>query len=491
MKSLLTLAVLAGLAGSADAVVLNPRGTGQVLLYPYYTVRGGNNTLLTVANTDDDGNLGRGKAVRVIFREGENGRPVLEFNVYLGRHESFAATVFANGDGAALVAADTACTFPAIANSTTLPQLPDGRRYIAFGNGNYSGAANDPGSDGLERVREGWIEVIEMGTIPTAAPAEADVTLCRVDAAWNGGYWATNPKTDLINPTGGLTGSVAVINVARGTIASVAATALDDFRTDPAADAASSSVVRHTRPDPQTVELDDALNDPATGRATALVQGTSGSLRLTYATGEDAVSAVLMSTALHGDFETDEDAGASTSVVLNYPTRRHYTDFGAAGPAWRPFAQPYGGVRTDALDIPYDKLYDRNGNSFDGNCGFLCPPPQPASYPGTSVEAISVFRATDPVLQSRLTAHTQQFATILERDSGTMTLHYRGVANHPNSARLAPSLEGVVVQGMPVIGFVLTNYINSNVTGGVLANYSSAVPLRSVNWCDSDASACD
>ena len=55
-KALFT-AVLAGLgaAGTAEAVYLNPNNTGQVLVYPYYTVQSvdGNafNTYISVVNT--------------------------------------------------------------------------------------------------------------------------------------------------------------------------------------------------------------------------------------------------------------------------------------------------------------------------------------------------------------------------------------------------------------------------------------------------------
>ena len=65
-KNSLTTAVIAGLAGvavianMANAVNLNPDGLGQVLLYPYYTVNGGQNTLLSVVNTTNVG-----KAVKV------------------------------------------------------------------------------------------------------------------------------------------------------------------------------------------------------------------------------------------------------------------------------------------------------------------------------------------------------------------------------------------------------------------------------------------
>ena len=63
-KALFT-AVLAGLgaAGTAEAVYLNPNGTGQVLVYPYYTVQSANgaswNTYLSVVNTTSPGSVYR------------------------------------------------------------------------------------------------------------------------------------------------------------------------------------------------------------------------------------------------------------------------------------------------------------------------------------------------------------------------------------------------------------------------------------------------
>jgi hypothetical protein len=490
MKSLLAIAVLAGFAGSADAVVLNERGSGQVLLYPYYSVGADNNTLLTIVNTTD-----HGKAVRVRFREGENGRSVLDFNLYLGRFDSFAAAVFSTGSGVGLVTSDLSCTFPLITTSTTLPQLPDGRRYAPFVNFAYTGSSNDPGSDSIDRAREGSIEVLEMGAIVQASPTEFPTSCGALEAAWNGGYWTANPKTDLTNPTGGLIGSVAIINVGRGTIASYAATALDEFRTDPAdPNNATSSVVAHSRPDQTSIELDDALSDPVTARATALLQGTSGSARLNYSGNSriDAVSAVLAARNAVAEFDIDPAAGASTSVVLNYPTRRYYTDADINGGSMRPFLETYAGLRTHALDVPYGAVYDRSGNLANSDCGFLCPPPPPAHFPGTSVEVVSMTQQVDPLLQSRLTAYLPQLPQSSGPvHSGWVGFEYQGIQSNPNAANLRPSVETVVVNGMPVIGIVLTNYVNSNVSAGVLANYSAAVPLRAWRWCDSDFTACE
>ena len=52
------------LAANASAVNVNPDGLGEVLLYPYYTVRNNNNTLISVVNTTT-----QAKVVKVRFVE--------------------------------------------------------------------------------------------------------------------------------------------------------------------------------------------------------------------------------------------------------------------------------------------------------------------------------------------------------------------------------------------------------------------------------------
>ena len=90
----LTAAVLAGLAGvvgiagSAQAVNINPDGTGQVLLYPYYTINGNNQTIFSVINTSEDA-----KAVKVRFLESENSQEVLDFNLYMSAYDVWSAAI--------------------------------------------------------------------------------------------------------------------------------------------------------------------------------------------------------------------------------------------------------------------------------------------------------------------------------------------------------------------------------------------------------------
>jgi len=59
---------------SVSAVSLSPSGTGQVLVYPYYTVNKGQDTLISVVNAS-----GISKVVQVRLLEGDNGRDTLSF----------------------------------------------------------------------------------------------------------------------------------------------------------------------------------------------------------------------------------------------------------------------------------------------------------------------------------------------------------------------------------------------------------------------------
>ena len=86
--SLLAMAVVASSACDASAVALNPRGIGEALVYPYYTVNGGQDTLVTVDNVSDIG-----KAAKVFIREGANGRVVMDFMVFLAPRDSWTGAI--------------------------------------------------------------------------------------------------------------------------------------------------------------------------------------------------------------------------------------------------------------------------------------------------------------------------------------------------------------------------------------------------------------
>src|SRR4029078_3227535 len=116
---------------SACAVMLNPRGTGEVLIYSYYTVNH-QQPLVSVINT-----TAHGKALKVRFREGYDGLDVANFNVYLFPYDSWVGAVHdtsSNDIGAADIATnDNSCTVPAFPIAT----VPGTLHALPFTNANY------------------------------------------------------------------------------------------------------------------------------------------------------------------------------------------------------------------------------------------------------------------------------------------------------------------------------------------------------------------
>src|SRR5215470_12731434 len=243
------IAAAFGAATSAEAVVLDPHGTGQVLIYLYYTVNAGFGTLLSVVNTTLDG-----KALKVHVREGYDGRNVLVFNLYLSPFDVWVAQIFSTSADAAGPAAmgtnDNSCTVPAF--SKTFGPVPgQGPAVETLRTADYTGLNADGAPTGPARTREGYVEIIEMGTVKNTAYGTLDAIThgssgvpshCQqlVDA-WDVGalgYWTMNALADLAPPSGGLFGNESIINVGQGLLYAVPAAAIDGF----------SGAIQHTAP---------------------------------------------------------------------------------------------------------------------------------------------------------------------------------------------------------------------------------------------------
>jgi hypothetical protein len=502
MKRTLTIAIATALgatASAAGAVMLNPRGTGQVLIYPYYTVNH-QQTLVSVINA-----TGHGKALKVRFREGYDGRDVANFNVYLGPYDSWVGAVYdtsADGTGAAAIATnDNSCTVPAFTLSPT-PSL----HALGFSNQNYSQGAygaptgTDSGPLGLSRTREGFFEIIEMGevvdqaadspkTLEAITPVNGTPPGCvQVRNAWaTGGYWATNANIDLLPPAGGLYGAAGLVNVAQGTLYAYDSTAIDGF----------SDVAQHTGPGDPKPNFGTAVTDSAHGVATAYVPIGNTMITAGYpapARGVDAVSAVLMADRVYNEFETEPALGASSEWVITVPTHQFYADPAIVGTTPASYLAPFeevfggglqGGHPTDpgiacfTVDL---KTYNREGQPPPPvNCGSLCPitggnyqcfEAQVITFNQDGVEPGDDPRVTSRILGSHLASNVSSY------NNGPFQLGFPA----PDEA-MRPSNEGNVFSGVPVVGFLAVNYINSNVTPGVLSNYSAAYPHRSSASC--------
>lgn len=369
-KNTMATAIVAGLAGVAGianistAVNLNADGVGQVLIYPYYTVNGGNTTVLSVVNTTD-----AGKAVKVRFKDARNSREVLDFNLYLSEYDVWTGAIFALSDTGPgnIVTSDTSCTVPGIESGIfQLPTLADGRRYFPFRTtlfNDFSAAALTSPT----RTRDGYVEMIEMGSIDYDSPngfgfflthinnRPADCTF--LEAAWlasgtpgGSGIWFNNPNVDMSAPTGGLFGGAAIVDVADGTYINYNAEAIDGF----------SVQVIHRPPGSTDPSLAFA-NGTTPGQVTSYVFDRGRLITSNWLTasqrGVDAVSAVLMREAIFNEYEVDPDLGAASEWVVTFPTRNSYVTSPSA------FRAPFS-VGWNFCERISGRIYNREEDTF-------------------------------------------------------------------------------------------------------------------------------
>jgi hypothetical protein len=298
----------------AGAVSLDPGGLGQALIYPYYTARAaaGNNwnTYLTVTNHRPEA-----KVVRVRFREGRNGREVGSFNLYLAPNDVWTAAViptdYAEAAPAMFIGSDRSCINP-LRSSLGLPGGD-----FAFSNTAYAGSRADGLGDGLDRTREGYVEVIEMATL-SGASAGAVTPGFSVAANCAAVQGANVVLQGIGPPTGGLSGTLTLINVNSGMDFGQNAEALSALTTQPF----------YRNYDDPYPGFDAAEVTPV---STFVANGKH--YRLAWVNGLQAVESALMRLTVVNEFTREAQTRSQTDWVLTFPTRHfRVTDTGAAAP---------------------------------------------------------------------------------------------------------------------------------------------------------------
>jgi hypothetical protein len=338
-------------AGTAQAVSVNPNGLGQVLIYPYYTVRSQSvtvpgsvvladyNSLLSVVNS-----TASAKAVKVRFLEGKNSREVLDFNLYLSAKDVWTAAIIPTTDGGGIFTADKSCTTPVVSSSSTSP--------TAFVNYAYSGSNDDKAGTSLDRTREGYVEIIEMGDlVGVTAAAVTHVS----------GVPACSPlagaSADTVPGTGGLFGSMTLVNVLRG----------EDFGYDPTALDGFSSIALWFAPGDIRPNLNFVNPKTSVVVAGSDVYITDWSTSSVLA---DPVSAVLMHNNVYNEFVLDATTKSQTDWVVTFPTKwAYYSGLSVL----KLFQSNFGA--TGACDDVLLVQYDREERTLISQTSFSPPPP--------------------------------------------------------------------------------------------------------------------
>ena len=288
------------LTSPAWAVQHNSNGTGEALIYPYYTVNNNLNFLYSVVNTTADT-----KAIRLHFRESDIGLPVLSFNVYLNAFDVWTGALvpsvssIAGHQGepsGAHYSGDTSCA----------PFLNKwGQELLPF----IIDEDLDPDNHSMQRATEGYLEVIEMATFTGQTVAWADHGFTGVPASCGNiaADWDDNDVYDTgdeADPTGGLYGSAAIVNVGEGMAYTYDAVALANFWQRPG---------MHTTPGSEQPDLGAAAPQSA-----VLMPNDSLALA-TWEHGYQAVSEVLTHAEVFNEFALEQVLAGRTEWVLEFP----------------------------------------------------------------------------------------------------------------------------------------------------------------------------
>jgi len=439
-----------GVTGAAQAVSVNPDGLGQALVYPYYTVRdqvAGSpyNSLLSVVNS-----TASAKAVKVRFLEGKNSREVLDFNLYLSPKDVWTAAIIPTADGGGIFTADKSCTTPTVSSSATAP--------TAFVNFAFSGSNDDAAGTTLDRTREGYVEIIEMGnvtgTTATAVTHVSGVPPCSP---------LSNASADTVTGNGGLFGGMTLINVLQGTDYSEDAVALDAFSATPLWNPPGSIL-------PNLANVNPKISVVTTGTSTYI---TDWSLSGNPA---DPVSAVLMHNQVFNEYVLDAATKSGTDWVITMPTKNfYYTGTTVTKLFQRNFTS--GGACDDVAITQYD----REERTVVSQTQFSPPPP-------TSTDSIC-WEANVLTFNSSNIFGSKNLANIPTTfQNGWMALNFNGstvpVGRHQlvggtstvfNIGTGTTTTLGVTTfNGLPVVGFAAQSFNNGALTSGgtsVLSNY--------------------
>jgi hypothetical protein len=497
-KKSLHVAVLAGLgalaaAGTANAVHINPDGLGQVLIFPHYTVRAGHFTAISVINSTS-----QTKAVKVRFIEGRDSREVLDFNLWMSPTDVWTGAVVASANGAKLISNDNSCVTPSdlftevrtdAGSTIVLPGQPilqgAGLTLNEFKNYQYISNGYEARGTELDRTREGYFEVIEMGVVTnttvtgyvkhSAAGVPAN---CAALDPLDPSVTPTTPlPTYITAPSGGLAGRASIINGATGANYTFDPTVLDQW----------STLVQYTGA---------GRTDPDLGAVfplTSNVFTNGGVASATWAAGRDAVSAPMIRDTILNEYILDAGTKSSTDWVVAMPTRRLYV-------TPTTFAQPF--TTTYAGCEPYTvAIYNREEGALGGGGGIVLPSPRP---PTTQVGSLLCWESTIVPFQassllgsinvSPLVGGVRAYAAGATSQPGALSSPNLKGLQGPNGWMLmsfnstpgflqrtvvpttfsvngaAPVANTGVHVGLPVIGAMVNNYVT-----GVNSQYASVI----------------
>ena len=387
---------------------------GQALILPIYSTRSGFDTLVSVTNTARLDGAPVALKVNFVGRELE---VESSLNVYLGPLGTWAFGLANEGETSASGPFTAGCALEATSN--------DGFRPIE--------------ELSLESTL-GYVEVVEMGSVIDELLVQA---IEQRDCEALAQYWQSvaDPDDQLAAPPGRTRAGLSLINVARGTMYSVDAVALSDFRDTP----------MHTPPGDPVPDLLSATETDGFFESVNCNPGACVTDR--WDDPLAALSAALMATTIHGEYSVNEAIGARTEIMLLAPVARYELQQLALRPpsgAFVLFTDRKGGRQS--LPPPGTPTPIYGGNRFEAS--FYDP-----VEIDTALEFVSIFSAAaqgETIL-----------GTGLERMLGSTSIGGNfqlglTLLNVSDPAPTMTSIDGRDYFGLPILAVSLQEVINAS-----------------------------
>jgi hypothetical protein len=458
-----------GLAGAADAVMVNPNGLGQVLIYPYYTVRAPAyafanaqyNTLLSIVNTTNST-----KSVKVRFREGKASAEVLDFNVFLSPQDMWTAAVEPSADGGAQIETmDTSCTIPDFKDGVPVP----------FRTSAYEGDAVK--DDSLGRLTEGYFEVFEMATYDAKSTVAINSLHSKGVPKDCTAVTDSNGLSEALPPQGGLSGGATLINVLTGDAFTEDATALIGFT--------NQAIYSNTGVDTPNFANAFPPVGAAVGSTGLILTGIYNTATLDP---EKAVAMSLQKQSVINEFVLEASTLSGTDWVLTFPGKHAHIDPAGKADSIPPYTGKLG--TKGACDPAVLTTYNREEGKITPSGPDFSPSP---GIPGFNLcwesNIISFKNSTASNIANVLgsgnsytvgTGFTSGWG-VVTYDKTLINVATTAYAYDPMAA-IAPATASTTFSGLPTIGFAVQTFVNGTLsdTAGKLvqSSYGGNFPHR-------------
>jgi hypothetical protein len=319
----------------------------------------------------------------------------------------------------------------------------------------YSGSNDDKAGTTLDRTKEGYVEIIEMGNVvgPTA------VAVTHTGTPWQPPAWPLcslpSASADTIPGTGGLFGSMTLINVLRG----------EDFGVDPVAlDGFSSTALWFAPGDikPNLANVNPKTSVVVAGSNVFITDWTTSTNTV------DPVSAVLMHNQLFNEFVLAAETKSGTDWVVNFPTKNYYY---TGTTVTKLFQSNF--TATGACDDVVLTQYDREERTVISQTSFSPPPPTQTDSLCWETNVIS-FNGTNVLGSKNVSTLPTTFS------AGWVALDFNGSSVPAGRHQLiggsstvfntktgtTSGLLTTTFNGLPVIGFAAITFENGTLTTG-------------------------